>query len=45
MQAGKDVYVEKPLSHNLSEGRRVVQSAQRTKMVCQVGTQMRSNPL
>src|SRR4051812_20914983 len=35
MQAGKDVYVEKPLSHSLSEGRRVVQIAQRTRMICQ----------
>ncbi|HVT89686.1 MAG TPA: Gfo/Idh/MocA family oxidoreductase [Tepidisphaeraceae bacterium] len=43
MQAGKDVYVEKPLSHNLSEGRRVVQAAQRTGAVVQCGTQMRSN--
>jgi predicted dehydrogenase len=44
MQAGKDVYVEKPLSHNLSEGRRVVQVAERTRRVCQHGSQMRSNP-
>src|SRR5262249_30181067 len=43
MQAGKDVYVEKPLSHNLSEGRRVVQVAERTKRACQHGSQMRSN--
>src|SRR5262245_32219303 len=27
MQAGKDVYVEKPVSHNVSEGRRIVQVA------------------
>jgi hypothetical protein len=44
MQAGKDVYVEKPLSHNLREGRRVVEAATRTKRICEVGTQMRSNP-
>src|SRR4051794_32003363 len=43
MQAGKDVYVEKPLSHNLSEGRRVVQIAQHTGRMLQHGSQMRSN--
>jgi len=31
---GKDVYVEKPISHNLLEGRRVVQVAAKTKRVC-----------
>lgn len=44
MAAGKDVYVEKPLSHNLSEGRRVVEMAERTGRLCQHGSQMRSNP-
>lgn len=44
MQAGKDVYVEKPLSHNIFEGRKVVEMAARTGAVCQAGTQMRSNP-
>ena len=29
MQAGKDVYVEKPVSHNVSEGRRIVQAARK----------------
>ena len=43
MQAGKDVYVEKPVSHNLSEGRRIVQVARRTGRICQGGTQNRSN--
>ncbi|MCX6369333.1 MAG: Gfo/Idh/MocA family oxidoreductase [Armatimonadetes bacterium] len=42
MQAGKDVYVEKPCSHNVSEGRRLVQLQQRTGRICQVGTQSRS---
>ena len=42
MQAGKDVYVEKPVSHNVSEGRRVVQAARKHKRVCQAGTQIRS---
>lgn len=42
MQAGKDVYVEKPVSHNLAEGRRMVQAARKFKRVCQGGTQNRS---
>jgi predicted dehydrogenase len=44
MQAGKDVYVEKPVSHNVLEGRRVVEAAQRYNRICQAGTQIRSNP-
>jgi predicted dehydrogenase len=43
MQAGKDVYVEKPVSHNISEGRRIVQAARKTGRICQGGTQNRSN--
>ncbi len=42
MQAGKDVYVEKPVSHNVSEGRRMVQVMERYKRICQGGTQHRS---
>jgi len=42
MQAGKDVYVEKPVSHNISEGRRMVQVARRCNRICQGGTQHRS---
>jgi predicted dehydrogenase len=42
MQAGKDVYVEKPVSHNVSEGRRIVQVARKTNRICQAGTQNRS---
>ncbi|MEK7992486.1 MAG: Gfo/Idh/MocA family oxidoreductase, partial [Planctomycetota bacterium] len=42
MQAGKDVYVEKPLSHNISEGRRMVQVARKYDRICQGGTQYRS---
>jgi predicted dehydrogenase len=41
-QAGKDVYVEKPVSHNLIEGRRMVEAARRYNRVVQVGTQRRS---
>lgn len=43
MQAGKDVYVEKPVSHNISEGRRMVQTARKYGRICQAGTQHRSN--
>ena len=43
MQAGKDVYVEKPVSHNVSEGRRIVETARKYKRICQTGTQSRSN--
>ena len=44
IQAGKDVYVEKPVSHNVSEGRRVVEAARKYQRICQTGTQSRSNP-
>ena len=43
MQAGKDVYVEKPVSHNVSEGRRIVETARKYSRICQTGTQCRSN--
>jgi predicted dehydrogenase len=42
IQAGKDVYVEKPVSHNVSEGRRVVEAARKYNKICQTGTQCRS---
>jgi predicted dehydrogenase len=42
MQAGKDVYVEKPVSHNVSEGRRIVETARKHNRICQAGTQCRS---
>jgi predicted dehydrogenase len=42
LQAGKDVYVEKPVSHNVSEGRRVVETARKYNRICQAGTQNRS---
>ena len=43
MQAGKDVYVEKPVSHNVSEGRRDVETAAKHNRICQAGTQSRSS--
>ncbi len=42
-QAGKDVYVEKPLSHNIFEGRQLVAAAQKHGRIVQHGTQSRSN--
>src|SRR5262245_30347639 len=42
--AGKDVYVEKPLTHNLAEGRSVIEAQNKHKRVVQVGTQQRSMP-
>lgn len=41
-QAGKDVYVEKPVSHNVSEGRKIVDAARKYGKVVQTGTQSRS---
>jgi predicted dehydrogenase len=42
MQAGKHVYVEKPVCHNIVEGRRMVDAARKYKKICQGGTQNRS---
>jgi predicted dehydrogenase len=42
-QAGKDVYVEKPVSHNVSEGRRMVEAARKYNRIVQTGTQCRSH--
>src|SRR5262245_3348135 len=43
-QAGKDVYVEKPLTHDLSEGKAVIDAQNTHKRIVQVGTQQRSMP-
>lgn len=43
MQAGKDVYVEKPVSHNVWEGRQAVNAARTLGQICQCGTQSRSS--
>ena len=45
MQAGKDVYVEKPLSHSQWEGRQTVAAARKYNRICQIGTQQRSDPM
>ncbi|MFW6164048.1 MAG: Gfo/Idh/MocA family oxidoreductase, partial [Planctomycetota bacterium] len=41
-QAGKDVYVEKPCSHNIFEGRKAVEAARKYQRIVQHGTQSRS---
>jgi predicted dehydrogenase len=43
MQSGLDVYVEKPVSHNVSEGRRMVEIARKHEKIVQTGTQCRSS--
>ena len=45
MEAGKDVYVEKPLSHSQWEGRQTVAAARKYGRICQIGTQQRSDPM
>jgi predicted dehydrogenase len=42
-QAGKDVYVEKPVSHTIVEGRKMVEAARKYNRVVQTGTQARSS--
>lgn len=44
MRSGKDVYVEKPATHNVREGRIMAETMAKTGRICQVGTQSRSNP-
>ena len=43
-QAGKDVYVEKPLAYNIWEGRQMVAAARKHGRMVQIGTQSRSSP-
>jgi len=45
VEAGKDVYVEKPMAHAIPEGFDVINAVRRTKRVVQVGTQRRSSEL
>jgi len=44
LEAGKHVYVEKPCSHNIREGRLMIEAARRKNLVVQTGTQSRSGP-
>lgn len=43
-KAGKDVYVEKPVSHNVWEGRQLANAAKKYERIIQCGTQSRSSP-
>jgi len=45
VEAGKDVYVEKPLCHEIPEGSAMVEAVRRTKRIVQVGTQRRSHEM
>ena len=45
MEAGKHVYVEKPLSHSQWEGEQTIAAARRYDKICQIGTQQRSDPM
>lgn len=44
IQAGKHVYVEKPLAHSIREGQAIAAAARQSKKIIQVGTQQRSSP-
>ena len=43
-QAGKDVYVEKPATHEIAEGRKIIEAAYKYNRIVQHGIQLRSNP-
>ncbi len=43
MQAGKDVYLEKPVSHNIFEGQKIVEASRKYNRIVQGGTQRRSS--
>ena len=42
-QAGKDVYVEKSISHNIGEGQKMIEAAMKYERIVQCGTQNRSS--
>ena len=44
LKAGQHVYCEKPVSHNVWEGRQIVEAARAAGRMCQCGTQSRSSP-
>lgn len=45
VEAGKDVYVEKPMAHTIEEGFRMIDAVRRTRRIVQIGTQRRSAPM
>jgi len=42
-EAGKDIYLEKPMTYTITEGRKLVQAVRRNKRILQVGSQQRSS--
>ena len=44
LDAKKDVYLEKPMSHSLEESRLMIQAVRKTKQIVQIGMQRRSAP-
>jgi predicted dehydrogenase len=44
MEAGADVYVEKPICHTINEGKAMVKAARNTQKIVQVGTHRRASP-
>ena len=44
LDAKKDVYQEKPMSHSLAESQRMIQAVRKTKQIVQIGMQRRSAP-
>ena len=45
LEAGKDVYLEKPLAHNQWEGLQTIAATRKYNRICQIGTQQRSDPM
>ena len=45
MQSGKDVYIEKPISHVYQEGQLIIEAARKYGRIVQQGSQMRSSPV
>ncbi len=45
LAAGKDVYLEKPMSHSLEESKKMIEATRKTKRIVQVGMQRRSAPV
>ncbi len=45
IQSGKDIYVEKPMSHVFAEGQLIIEAAKKHNRVVQQGSQMRSSPV
>ena len=44
VEAGKDVYIEKPLTHNIEEGQKAIEAVRRSGQIVQIGYQQRSYP-